>query len=884
MSTPDRFVLDADLPAGVTVLEASAGTGKTYTIAALTTRFVAEGVPLERMLAVTFTRMATGELRERIRERLLRSERLLNSVLAGTPAPTSESADPVDVLLAAGSADAVRQHRDRLTTALSSFDSATIATTHSFCHEMLIELGTHGELEPGVQLIEHVDDLRSQVVDDLYVRRFWKQPGTPLLDRAQAGLVAEAADRYQDAVLHPLKEPDGAAPAMRLRLAHAVRQELRARKRALGLITYDDLVSALYKTLTKSPDRDAALKQLRNRYQVVLIDEFQDTDPVQWEIVSRAFGASEVRLVLIADPKQAIYAFRGADVFAYLNAARTASSSATLPTNYRSDGRLLAGFDALFANARLGHREIAYRQVSPAQEHKGSRLQGAPEPAALRFRVLDRTQVAQTGTGAAQSPAARAAVAQDVAADIVALLSSDAQIPRKDTSKDAQPEPLTPGDIAVLVPKHSNASAVREQLEAAGVPVVIAGAGSVMDTPAAQHWLTVLEALERPASALRARTAALTPLLGWSAETLSAAGQTELEGLHRDLHRWARLFSGSGVATMTQTLLADCQVAGRLLAQLDGERLVTDLEHVAELLHRACVEEQFGLSALTGWLRKRIAAARAEGAHGDERTRRLDSDAAAVQVLTIHRSKGLEWPVVYCPYLWDTGRIDSREKKPVYFHDEGGTRGVDVSLEGRGYDANHKRYVAEERGEDLRLAYVALTRARHRAVVHWAGTWDAVNSPLNRLLFARDQDGEIATWGGDQRSSRTQSDADTVKALEAVAERSSDPDAVAVEWARPDLISPARWAPPLNKPAELQTAQFTRTLDLRWRRTSYSALTVAAHEARIGSEPEQPQLDDEPDTPETVAGADLPLAGMAAGPAVGTVVHNALDAADFNAP
>ena len=145
------------------------------------------------------------------------------------------------------------------------------------------------------------------------------------------------------------------------------------------------------------------------------------------------------------------------------------------------------------------------------------------------------------------------------------------------------------------------------------------------------------------------------------------------------------------------------------------------------------------MSALTAWLRQRIEAAASEGAHGDERTRRLDSDAAAVQVLTIHRSKGLEWPVVYCPYLWDTGRIPD-DTTPVYFHRDG-QRAVDISLTGSGYEANRRSHFAEERGEDLRLAYVALTRARHRTVVHWAGSWDAANSPLTRLLFARDAEG-----------------------------------------------------------------------------------------------------------------------------------------------
>jgi exodeoxyribonuclease V beta subunit len=439
----------------------------------------------------------------------------------------------------------------------------------------------------------------------------------------------------------------------------------------------------------------------------------------------------------------------------------------------------------------------------------------------------------------------------------------------------------------VLVDKHRNAASVQRELEAASVPAVIAGAGSVLATDAAGHWLTLLEALERPASSLRARTAALGPLIGWDAASLAAAEASETEGLHQSVYRWGRIFSEGGVAAMTEAVMVDCGVAPRLLGRVGGERLVTDLQHIAELLHRATVEEQLGLSALTAWLRQRIESAASEGAHGDERTRRLDSDAAAVQVLTIHRSKGLEWPVVYCPYLWDTGRIPD-DKAPVYFHRDG-QRAVDVSLTGPGYEANRRSHFAEERGEDLRLAYVALTRARHRTVVHWAGSWDAANSPLTRLLFACTEDGTVSVDGP-----RTPADADAFAALEAVAARSADPTAVGVEWAQAAGL-PASWAGHVATVEHLAAARLERRIDSGWRRTSYSSLTAAAHDRQVASEPEESLLADEPAS-ETAPGAlsddavtdreepELPLAPMAFGPAVGTLIHTTLDLSDFAAP
>ncbi|HET9074710.1 MAG TPA: UvrD-helicase domain-containing protein [Solirubrobacteraceae bacterium] len=892
---PDAFDLLAEIPPGITVLEASAGTGKTYAIAALATRLAAEGVPLEHMLLVTFTRMATGELRERVRERLSSSERHLRACLAG--ADPQRGRDALDVMLGTGDPAAVRQRREHLARALADFDAATIETTHSFCREVLTELGTVADLDPDVTLTEHVDDLLGEVVDDLYIRRFITHTGPPGLDRDQAGHIAREAVRNIDAVIHPITEPPDADAAMRWRFAHRVRSELADRKRARGVITYDDLLGRLLGTLS-GPHGDVAVARLRERFRVVLIDEFQDTDPVQWQIVSRAFGDGGIRLVLIADPKQAIYAFRGADVHAYLHAARAATRRASLDVNFRSDAPLLSGLDALFAGMQLGHPEIRYRRVHACPDHHGARLRGAPGLGALRVRVLSRDAIALTPTGFANVSAARAAVAADVAADIVALLDSGARIEARDRSGAVTGlTPVGPGDIAVLVPTHRNAAAVERELAAASVPAVIGGAGSVLATPAADHWLSLLEALERPASAVRARTAALGPLIGWDAARLAEAGQSDVESLHGRLYRWSRTFAEAGMAAMTQAVLVDGEVAVRLLGWRGGERLVTDLVHVAELLHRASIEEQLGLAALTAWLRARIEAAGREGAHGDERTRRLDTDAAAVQVLTIHRSKGLEWPVVYCPYLWDTGRIPDHQE-PVSFHRDG-LRAVDVTLEGAGYEANRRTHRAEERGEDLRLAYVALTRARHRVVLHWAGSYDAGNAPLTRMLFARRPDGSVAVDGP-----RTPSDSDTFAAFTAIAAISGDPAGMGVEWARPAGM-PASWSATPAAGDTLAAARLGRAIDRRWRRTSYSALTAAAHGSRVvGSEPEAGLLGDEP-VPEVPAAGVLglsrpdggaratadreaalsppPLAGMAFGPAVGTLVHRALDLSDFAA-
>jgi exodeoxyribonuclease V beta subunit len=903
---PLAFDPCGELPRGVTVLEASAGTGKTYTIAALTARYVAEGIPLERLLLVTFTRIATGELRERVRERLVSVESGLARRLAGAPPDPDE--DQVVRLLARGEAE---RHRENLARAIASFDAATIATTHGFCQEMLGGLGIAGDLEPDVTFAEDLSDLVDDVVDDLYIRRFAPKrlnpDGSAAFSRAEAGAIARAAIDNPSA---RVVSDDSEVPKMRLGLAQAARKEFEARKRAMMVMTYDDLVERL-KSALAGPGGAAVAAQLRARYEVVLVDEFQDTDPAQWEIMRLAFGPGPAEagtsLVLIADPKQAIYAFRGADVYAYLEAARAAETQATLPINWRSDQGLIDAHDALFSGVKLGHEGIAYRQVRAADAHQMPGLTGAPVAAPLRMRVAMRADLPQTPRGYARAADARRHVVCDVAADIVTLLSSGAQVARRTEGT----ETVQPAHIAVLVRTNRQAAMIREALEDVGVPAVINGAGSVFGTEPARQWLRLLEALERPASIMRAHSAALTAFVGWPAERLAGADEDswEWEEVHRRLHEWARVLRTRGVASLLETVMRDATegqaLAARVLGDSTGERSLTDLRHIGQLLHAAASEEQLGPTALTAWLRTRISEAEIDTAD-EERSRRLESDAEAVQVLTIHRSKGLEFPVVYLPFLWEAGFIPDKPARPVFFHDPEADdqRTIDVALEGSDFARHKEQFIREQRGEDLRLAYVALTRARHQAVVWWAGSFDSRDSPLGRLLFARTDSGDVEPSGGS-----TPSDEAVVNRFRSLAEATGGQgQTINVERSR--LGERTVWRPERIAPAELAASAFERSLDLRWRRTSYSDITAASHEEWVTSEPEQPLLADEPPGPgvapavaapgepdaaedggQLVLGApppeaDVPLAlsAMPAGVDVGTFVHRVMEATDFAAP
>lgn len=857
------FDLCGPLPTGTTVLEASAGTGKTYAIVGLATRFVAEGVAdISQLLLVTFSRAATQELRERTRDRFTSTATQLADVETAR-----SSTDDLVRYLAEGSAEDVAVRRQRLTRALSDFDAGTIATTHSFCQRMLDGLGIAGEREPDATFVESVDDLVTEVVHDLYLRAYSNADSEPPITLAEALQVARAAIGDRQAKLAP--DSDIATDAgHRVVFARAARLEIERRKRAIGVRDFDDLLVLLHGVLSDPDHGDAACQRIRDRFRVVLVDEFQDTDPLQWDILRRTFHGSTT-LVLVGDPKQAIYAFRGAEVLSYLDAVRLADNHHELTTNRRSDKGLIDALEYLYGGAALGHEEIVVHPVAAHQ--RISRFSGQTP---FRLRHLPRTRSGPLNrSGFPAVGVLRDRVARDLAADIVRLLEGGAPL----TIGSAE-RPVAPGDIAVLVRTRKQITVVRDALDKVGVPSVLAGGTSVFDTRAAMQWLWLLQALEQPHRADRVRLAALTPLLGWTADRLDVGGDdmvAEVGGQLRDL---ATLFAQAGFAAVFERLAARTRLEERLLAVESGERTLTDLRHLAQLLNRAAVEESFGLAALTRWLTERIKDP-TSGSVAD-RSRRLDSDADAVQIATVHASKGLEFPIIYLPYAWDSAKNPS--PGTLLLHDDAGHRILDVGGEsGQGYRVRKQTHDQEEAGEDLRLLYVALTRAMCQVVAWWAPAITTAGSSLNRMILGRPP-GTAGLPG------RAGVPADSVASAQLSSWAAGAPQVISVESVDGRVGVPKQWAPIEVVAGSLAAARFDRALDPLWKRTSYSALTASAHDVvGVGSEAEQPEKTDEPEGAilgdQVVGGTPSPMNALPFGAAFGTLVHEVLEVVDTSA-
>ncbi len=865
-----EFDITGPMPSpGVTVLEASAGTGKTWTIAALVARYVAEGhVALDDMLVVTFGRAASQELRDKVRARLVEAERAL--------ADQDDRGDVLLKLLLAVDEPERLARLQRLREALSGFDGAAIVTIHQFCHTVLRGLGVAGDTDPNARLVDDLDDLLDEVVDDLYLNEVRgpdaAQVAAQLSIQTARQLAIKAALSNPLARLEPLDAHPASTAARKVRFAQAVREEFGRRKRRLGLLSYDDLLQQLADAL-EAPD-SLARQRMRNRWSVVLVDEFQDTDPTQWNVFERAFhdvplGEAKPTLVLIGDPKQAIYAFRGGDVFTYLQAKQVAVHTATLTRNYRTDAPVLDCVNVLLEGAQLGDPEIVVRRVAANQQ--ASRLAG-PNTLPFRLRALTRSMVDKAALDKPLSIAvARTHVAKDLAAAVHNLLNDGTTF--EVTLADGTPERrvLDAGDIAVLAYARYQLAVVREQLTLLGIPSVLGGSGTVFGTSAAADWLTLLQAVEQPHRTDRVRAAALTPFFGHTIDSLAAGGEALTEELASAVRDWLDLFRSRGIAAVFEAAL-EAGMDARLLGTVNGERDLTDLRHLAEVLHREVIDGRAGAVALVAWLQEQMREDRDEVS--GERTRRLDSDAHAVQLVTIHGSKGLEYPIVMLPFTFDRWPGEGRDEL-IEYHDDAGQRVLHVGGHEDRPDALDRRANAEELGERLRLLYVAMTRAQAQLIAWWAPTNNTATSELNRLIFGRKRgQGEVPT------SHSVLDDTSAVVWMGAWANHG----AFSLERADIPSLVPGIAAPPA---AALSSRRFDREIDHGWRRTSYSSLAAPAHDAAVGSEPEVEVLDDE-SLPEVlvVAQADgaehvpSPMADLPSGAQFGSLVHAVLEHAD----
>ncbi len=609
--------------------------------------------------------------------------------------------------------------------------------------------------------------------------------------------------------------------ALKTQLLHYCNAELAKRKQARRLLSYSDLLNRLERALAS--DRGGPLTEaLRRRYRAALIDEFQDTDPVQYRIFSRIYGGSGLPIVVVGDPKQAIYSFRGADVFSYLEARREAHTRVTLDTNQRSTPELIEAINALFSGGQNPHpflfEGITYPLVKAAHKERPLLKIDGDGGECLRFFLLPqganaKGEPAPLGKGEAAEGAVHA-----VAGEIARLLNFAAQGKARLVGAGTD-RPLGGGDIAVLVATHRHGRLIQEALAARRVPSVRQGQDNVFTSAEAAELVRVLQAVAEPGRAPLLRAALASELIGLSGAAVAALSSDDAaweQWLER-FRRYHRLWRDHGFIRMFRDCFADLGIAERLLGFRDGERRLTNLLHLAELLQVESRERR-GIDALLGWFFRAIHAPQNDN---EAALLRLESDADRVKITTIHTSKGLEYPLVLCPFLWD-GLLWRKGETAACFHDleQGGAPVVNF---GSAALERHRVLAGREKlAEKLRLLYVALTRARHRCYVVWGCIREMETAPLSWLLHGPGE--TVADPLAFMKLAKI-GHTEVEQSLRELTARA--PQAIGVELLpKPD----SSYRPPPCRPETLQTASFDRQdLRLSWRMTSFTALTAGRH-------------------------------------------------------
>jgi exodeoxyribonuclease V beta subunit len=680
------------------VVEASAGTGKTYSVAAIVTRELAlrEDLRIGQILVTTFTQNAAAELRDRVRRRLVETVHALRGAVG-------HADDVIAARLRDGTDAEVDERIRRLERALVEFDSATISTIHGVCSRVLRVAG----IETGrVTDTDEVERIVEEVVNDLVVTHStadhrWDEAKLCRLVTAMLG----------DPLLEPWLD------AAEERLTPMVRQQLSSLEALLRACVarvhaamgaapgYNDLLRVA-RELVSDEARPELLAALRRRFRLAIVDEAQDTDRQQWAFFRRLFPGGDGRaLVSVGDPKQAIYGFRGADVRAYVDQAAKAKQDPetlarlhrTLPVNRRSDQPLLDALNAAFDGQQFG-AGIDYLKVDAPPDRQASRVHGMPGSVEF-IEVRDATS--------------QNALVGPVLGKVIELLD-EARLTDKDAPA-GEARLVEPRDVCVLVRSSGVGRLVERALVRCGIPAVMGGTSSVMTSGLALELRALLEALERPWSIGRVRRAAATVFFGHSLASVGGLTEQVIEGVQDGLMRFAGILTKKGIAALGAAIEADEAIMTRIAAGRHGERNVTDFLHVMEVMDaqgpgRGRTPQQ----ALEVFSRL---------ANMDEKhnlvSRRVESDADAVRILTIHAAKGLEFPCVIVADLWkDASGRTGGEKKPAVFYDDDGIRKLDLgfALDADSARAKRLRQTAEDE-ESRRLLYVACTRARNYLAV-----------------------------------------------------------------------------------------------------------------------------------------------------------------------
>ena len=910
---------------GTYLIEASAGTGKTYTLEGLVVRLIiTHHLPIERILAVTFTNNAAEELKDRIRKKLLSVRQHLKGDFSDDDFINNLSKEikhPTSAL-------------EKINHALVDFDKAAIYTIHGFCQRILAEQAFETNAVFATDIVPDPSGFINEIANDYWRNKIYCLPTeimnyvihkisgpeyfahlyrtyfhpdarilpqnihlqTPNPEAFRACI--KKAHTYWDAdkkqIVEILKDP--ALDGRKYGSATSTDQQLQLTKREKKLHRLaNEMVTLFSSTQTGFPlfpnfelfsqtkitsstgknkvspahpffalcdelirisnrleedaekfvlalevefldyaqtqlkikkqenhftDFDDLLIMVRNalrgiagykltqtlqdKYKAVLVDEFQDTDSIQYDIFSTVFSTAEHALYFIGDPKQAIYGFRGADIFSYMKAVDQTKASFTLQKNWRSTPDLIQAINTLFStqNHPFLFEKIPFKSVISGRNNLSE--QHHLGPAVSLWHLFSK-----------EDPDNQKPISVEQAADIILNF-----LPNEIIKLSHPPYDIPFKDMAVLVRTNRQAAHVMQHLRAKNIPSVVYYSGNVFETAEASELQRILWGLADPGNARKLKAALATQLLDAQGNDFDDSdADMYWERRVSRMQRYAMLWKKHGFMRMFKVMLSEEKIKQRIVAVSDGERRLTDLLHLGELLHQEDMEKRPGIQGLIKWFGERR---EKKAIESEDHLLRLEKDTHAVKIITIHKSKGLEYPVVFCPFGWEGSQVP--EKHAVRFHDPhlNNTLITDLGSE----QLPHHKILAEQENlaENIRLYYVALTRAKQKCYMAWGRIRNAETSaPAYLFHFSKDlettESSDVVTRLKNVINARN--DGMLLKDLNHLAKRSKNTIELvslmdATEKFELKSVKPG---------SQYRRREFSGRIDNSWKITSYSNLT-----------------------------------------------------------
>jgi exodeoxyribonuclease V beta subunit len=918
---------------GTNLIEASAGTGKTYAIAGIYLRLlVEEHLTTDQILVVTFTQAATQELKDRIRNTLLKAKSAFSK--------GSSENDLINRLVKKheNTALAVRLIQD----ALIDFDNAAIFTIHGFCHRVLSKHAFETQSLFDMELVTDQTDMAREIVDDFWRTHFYNMPlefisyaskkisgpeyflallaknnapdmriipelespdlegldefrnifkrlkfawnlskeqvipllknpclsgtvyGSTKTEPKHTGFskrdlkvlsMTRTMDRFVDSksmgfpVVKDFEKFTATKLAASTRKNHTppfhdvfnicdelyekglsleaemercllylktlffsyAREQLPVIKEKSNIQFFDDLLIRMKKALQDTGGNELA-SAIRRQYKAALVDEFQDTDSVQYEIFRRLFDSKRSVLFMIGDPKQAIYSFRGADIFSYLTAAGDANSKYTLIENWRSNAGLIRAVNTIFSNVPS---PFVFEQIGFEKGIPGEEIQSMDDKSSSPLIVWYWESGRNTDTSKLLNKTQAVPLIATAVTDEISRLISPGP---KSWSRD-ESDGISAGDIAVLVRTNRQAQIIKNSLLLKRIPSVLYDTGNIFHTCEARDMERILWSISEPGSERRFKTALVTDILGVSGHKIDSADSQPFgwEPRVSNFMEYFRLWIRYGFIRMFRNFMSKEKIRERLLAFSDGERRLTNLLHLAKILHQESVEKQTGITGLMKWMSEQINTPVPES---EIHQLRLESDEHAVKIITLHKSKGLEFPVVFCPFSWGGSLIKAPE---IAFHDHD-TKKLTLDLGSSEKDIHLTFAQNELLAENMRLLYVAVTRAIKRCYLVW-GRFNTADTSAMAYLFhygpPPEDDIKIEDLVSSLKSRCSEKkDEELLEDLKQLADKSKG-SIVLVPLPANNGMEYASFE---DETEEISSRQFSGKIDTSWKISSYSSM------------------------------------------------------------